>query len=45
MGKLCLRGDPRVCGQFSVFARPGVVGQRLAPVSKTRTNNLKEELS
>ena len=35
MGKLCLRGDPRICGQLAqcVFQARGLIaaGQRLAP--------------
>ena len=41
MGKLCLRGDPRVCGQSAQCAFQArvliAVGQRLAPMSKAST--------
>ena len=44
MGKLCLRGDPRVCGQCVFQARGLIaVGQRLAPTSNARTNYVMEE--
>ena len=47
MGKLCLRGDSRVCGQSAqcAFQAKGLndVGQRLAPMGKANANLEKGE--